>query len=71
MKTNHPFQSLILIQPSLLHLVHLYSHSEIIGLEHGSLSNPDTPRCFEKKHQNAKDRNLRNIKKKTDKWQLD
>lgn len=70
MKTNHPLQSLILIQPSLLHLVHLYSHSEIIGSEHGSLSNPDTPRCFEEK-QNAKDRDLRNIKKKTDKWQLD
>ena len=64
MKTNYLLQGLILIQPSLLHLVHLYSHSEIIGLEHGSLSNPDTPRCFEEKHQNAKGRDLRNIRRK-------
>lgn len=66
MKMNYSLQGLILIQPSLLHLIHLYPYSEIIGLEYGSLSNPDTPSCFEEKHQNAKDRDLRNIKRKKD-----
>ena len=38
-----------------------------MGLEHGILSNPDTPRRFEENHQNAKDRDLKNIKReKTD-----
>lgn len=38
-----------------------------MGLEHGILSNPDTPRCFEEKHQNAKDRDLKSVKReKTD-----